>query len=115
MDNRINWQDFGPFLRSLRRGRGISQDRLAGQLGCGRTYIWRLEHGTRRPSTFMLRLLMHCVPLSASEHERLHAFEQLRRTDRVRELIEQEREDMSQKVSEGTPTGAGSVSYRSGE
>ena len=83
MEDRINWQDFGPFLRRLRRSRGISQDCLARQLGCDRTYIWRLERGTRHPSTFMLRLLMHCVPLSVSEHEWLRTFEQLRQTDRA--------------------------------
>ena len=91
MEDHINWQDFGPFLRHLRRSRGISQDRLARQLGCDRTYIWRLERGARHPSTFMLRLLMHCVPLSASEREWLRAFEHLRQTDRAVELIEQER------------------------
>lgn len=63
----------------------------------------------------MLRLLMHCVPPSASEHEWLHAFEQLRRTDRACELIEQEREGTSWMVDGSIATGGDTVSNRNGD
>jgi transcriptional regulator with XRE-family HTH domain len=71
------WQDFGPFLRRVRQRRGLSQQKIADALGCHRIYIWRLEHGTRHPSRFLLRLLSYTCPLNPSEQHDLAAFEEL--------------------------------------
>jgi transcriptional regulator with XRE-family HTH domain len=74
----VTWEDFGAFLRHVRRRQGVSQDRLAAGLGCHRTYIWRLESGHRRPSRFFLRLLMRTYPLTTGEQRLLMEFEHLR-------------------------------------
>lgn len=75
---RIAWDTFGEFLRRMRRRRGLSQEALCKLLNCHRTYIYRLEHGDRRPSRVFLRLLVGaCIP-SAEELAALRGFERLR-------------------------------------
>lgn len=72
------WQDFGGFLRRMRQRRGLSQERLAEQLGCHRTYIWRLEHCHNRPSNVFLHNLKMTFELSSQETTLLAGFEYLR-------------------------------------
>lgn len=78
MDQTVAWQDFGFFLRKLRRRRGISQENLALMLGCHRTYIWRLEHGRNRPSRIFLHNLKLTFDLAPAEVALFLLFEQLR-------------------------------------
>lgn len=76
---RITWQDFSLFLRTVRLKQGLSQERLAKLLGCDRTYIWRLENrNDRRPSRVFLRHLAGTCTLSRSEMAQLAGFESLR-------------------------------------
>lgn len=74
----VAWQDFGPFLRKLRKRRGISQENLALMLGCHRTYIWRLEHGRNHPSSMFLHNLKLTCQLAPAEIPLFALFEQLR-------------------------------------
>lgn len=73
----LTWQDFGAFLQQVRGEQGMSQERLAAHLNCHRTYVYRLEHGARRPSKTFLRLILHAMPLSAANIRRLQGFEYL--------------------------------------
>lgn len=44
------FQRFNPSLfRAIRESRGLSQQRLAEELGVSRLTVWRYEAGTRRP------------------------------------------------------------------
>jgi transcriptional regulator with XRE-family HTH domain len=81
----LTWTEFGGFLARMRRSRGLSQERLAEQLGCHRTYIWRLEHGRNRPSSVFLHGLKATYKLSPQECDLLNGFEylRLRRLDRL--------------------------------
>ena len=74
----ILWSDFGPFLKRLRVRLGISQERLAAQLGCDRTYIWRLEHGRNHPSRIFLHDLEQTIVLTAQEAAALERFVSMR-------------------------------------
>lgn len=74
----VSWSDFGPFLKRLRMRRGISQQRLAAQLDCDRTYIWRLEHGRNHPSRIFLRSLGQTCALAVEEAAALASFVSLR-------------------------------------
>jgi transcriptional regulator with XRE-family HTH domain len=76
---RVTWEDFGPCLRQLRTRHGLSQERLALQLGCHRIHIYRLEHGARHPSRVLLRALRHTplLMLTSADCERLGQFELL--------------------------------------
>lgn len=74
----VTWQEFGPFLRRIRRRRGISQEALAQMLKCHRTYIWRLEHGRNRPSSIFLHNLRMTITLAPQEVEAFNEFEILR-------------------------------------
>ena len=50
-------QSFGAVLREARRGRGVTQERLAEAVGVDRTYISMLERGVHQPSlSVFLRL-----------------------------------------------------------
>lgn len=73
----MRWRDFGPFLQRVRRRRGISQATLAAHIGCGRTYIWRLEKGRNRPSRMLLNSLALAYPLTAEETVLLCVFRQM--------------------------------------
>ena len=73
----ITWDDFGPWLSRLRRRRGLSQQRLAAQLGCDRITIWRYENG-KRPSKLMLRDIERVAKLSVREARWLAGFIELR-------------------------------------
>lgn len=72
------WKDFGPLLRSIRKARELSQDRLADALGCNRTHIWRLEHGQAHPSRMFLRSLELLWVLTPDETRALGVFKTLR-------------------------------------
>lgn len=76
---RITWDDFGPFLRRIRKNHCISQEHLARHLGCHRVHIYRLEHGSRHPSKVLLRLLRHVPPLALTlaDSQQLDLFELL--------------------------------------
>lgn len=73
-----SWSDFGAFLQRVRRKRGISQERLAQAIGCGRIHIWRLEHGETRPSRILMQNLRMVCQLSPDETSLLDAFARLR-------------------------------------
>lgn len=45
---------FGPRLRESRKAEGLSQMKLANELGLNHSYINRLESGERLPSTELL-------------------------------------------------------------
>lgn len=77
MAQRVSWDDFGPFLVSQRRRRGLSQDRLAAVLGCHRTTIWRVEKGKERPTLLFLRGIERVGTLAERELELLSMFCQL--------------------------------------
>src|SRR5271165_3878226 len=62
-----SWQEFPHFLRRIRTRQGLSQEKLAAILGCGREHIWRLEHGQRVPSRQLLFLLARSCPLTETE------------------------------------------------
>lgn len=76
------WSMFSAFLRETRRRHGLTQESLAELLGCQRIHIWRLEHGKRRPSITLLRLLATTLPLTIEERGMLGQLEQLRRYER---------------------------------
>ena len=44
----------GARLKELRRARGLSQEELADQAGCHRTYVGMIERGEGNPSLEML-------------------------------------------------------------
>jgi transcriptional regulator with XRE-family HTH domain len=58
---------------------GLSQERLALQLGCHRIHVYRLEHGSRHPSRVLLRALRHTplLNLAAADYDWLGHFELL--------------------------------------
>jgi transcriptional regulator with XRE-family HTH domain len=62
---------FGPLLGQLRRRHGLSQEDLADQLGCKRTYISQLERNLKIPSTVHLQRLAHALTLASHEAEAL--------------------------------------------
>jgi transcriptional regulator with XRE-family HTH domain len=57
----------GEKLLALRRAHGLSQARLAGMARLAPYTIWRIEHGTRRPSERTLRLLSTALTLLTGE------------------------------------------------
>jgi transcriptional regulator with XRE-family HTH domain len=57
----------GEKVRALRRAHGISQSRLAGAARLAPYTVWRIEHGTRRPSGRSLRLLSAAFTLLTGE------------------------------------------------
>ena len=80
----MNWSEFGAALRSIRLRLGLTQQSLAVALGCQRIHIWRLEHGKRRPSITLLRLIAATLSLTSDEQVVLGAYERLIRTQRDR-------------------------------
>ena len=58
MQTAFTWRDFSTYLRQVRLQKGLTQEALALQLGCTALHVSRLEHGKRRPSKVMLRLLL---------------------------------------------------------
>lgn len=77
----VTWEEFGLFLRRLRRRRGLSQERLAALLGCHRITVWRMEKGDERPSVLFLRGIERVARIAGlAEHEAhlLAAFIELR-------------------------------------
>jgi transcriptional regulator with XRE-family HTH domain len=71
------WHDFAHYLKRTRLRAGLSQEQLAEQLGVSRIHIWRLEHGTRRPSKLLLRAIAAHLPPSQSGAQLMSAFEGL--------------------------------------
>jgi transcriptional regulator with XRE-family HTH domain len=59
-------QVFGRVLQQLRRERGLSQERLAEESGCHRTYISLLERGRYSPSLTMLFQLASALNVTPS-------------------------------------------------
>jgi transcriptional regulator with XRE-family HTH domain len=80
----MSWSEFGAALRSIRLRLGLTQQSLAAALGCQRIHIWRLEHGKRRPSITLLRLIAATLPITPDERLVLSAYERLIRTQRDR-------------------------------
>lgn len=74
----VTWEDFGPFLRRLRRRRGLSQERFAELLGCHRITVWRIEKGQECPSLLVLRGIERVIGLGEGEERWLTAFLELR-------------------------------------
>lgn len=58
---------FGITLRTMREARKVSQYRLAQEAGLDRSYLSRLEDGTRQPSRATVMAL--AVALELSDHE----------------------------------------------
>jgi len=60
-------QVFGRVLQQLRRARRLSQEKLAEESGCHRTYISLLERGRYSPSLTMLFQLAEALDLNPSD------------------------------------------------
>jgi transcriptional regulator with XRE-family HTH domain len=58
---------FGERLRSLRKGRGMTQVELADYLGLRRTYVSDLERGKRNVSLMTLEIIARGFGLSVSK------------------------------------------------
>jgi len=69
MDEQRLREVFGQELRKARNAVGISQEKLALQIGLDRTYISMLERGLRQPTLTTIFLL--CPPLNISSVEML--------------------------------------------
>ena len=69
MDEQRLKEVFGQVLRKARNAAGISQEKLALQVGLDRTYISMLERGLRQPTLTTIFLL--CPPLNLSSVEML--------------------------------------------
>ena len=69
MDEQRLRKVFGQELRKARNAVGISQEKLALQIGLDRTYISMLERGLRQPTLTTIFLL--CPPLNLSSVEML--------------------------------------------
>ena len=60
--------EFGPVLRQLREGEGLTQEQLAYRVGHNTpSYIGFLETGTRHPSLHMVLRLAHALGVKPSE------------------------------------------------
>lgn len=62
---------FGPLLGQIRRHHELSQDELANQLGCRRTYISQLERNLKIPSNTHLNHLIETLRLAPNEANEL--------------------------------------------
>jgi transcriptional regulator with XRE-family HTH domain/Tol biopolymer transport system component len=58
---------FGTWLRERRRGLDLTQEKLAGLVGCSRDLIKKLELGQRRPSRQMAELIAEALDLPLKE------------------------------------------------
>ena len=65
MDEQRLKNAFGQELRKARKAVGISQEKLALQVGLDRTYISMLERGLRQPSLTTIFLLSPALGLSS--------------------------------------------------
>lgn len=54
-------------IRELRRARGLSQEELADQAGCHRTYIGMLERGEGNPSLSVLTSIAEALDIEVAE------------------------------------------------
>jgi predicted ATPase/DNA-binding CsgD family transcriptional regulator/DNA-binding XRE family transcriptional regulator len=62
---------FGMWLRQRRRGLGLSQQELAGQVGCSAALIRKIEVDERRPSRQIAELLIQRVRMAGDDTEAL--------------------------------------------
>ena len=60
-------QSFGAVLREARRGRGVTQERLAEAVGVDRTYISMLERGVHQPSLSVFLRLADALGVAPEE------------------------------------------------
>jgi predicted ATPase/DNA-binding XRE family transcriptional regulator len=60
---------FGHWMRHRRRELDLTQDALAGQVGCARITIRKLEDGQLRPSKELARLILERLGISPEERE----------------------------------------------
>ena len=67
MDEQRLREVFGQELRKARNAVGISQEKLALQVGLDRTYISMLERGLRQPTLTTIFLLCPALNLSSVE------------------------------------------------
>ena len=58
---------FGERVRSLRKERGISQEKFAELCGLDRTYISGIERGTRNVSLINIETISHALGISKSD------------------------------------------------
>ena len=65
MDSTNISQIFGKVLRRFRSERGITQEELAFQAGVDRTFVYRLESGTRQPTITTLISMSRALGVSA--------------------------------------------------
>ena len=65
MDEQRVKDAFGKELRNARKAVGVSQEKLALQVGLDRTYISMLERGLRQPSLTTIFLLAPALGLSS--------------------------------------------------
>ena len=65
MDEQRLKEIFGQELRKARKAVGISQEKLALQVGLDRTYISMLERGLRQPSLTTIFLLSPAIGITS--------------------------------------------------
>ncbi len=58
---------FGLWLREHRRARDMTQQELAGQIGCSDSTLRKFEAGTRRPSKQIVERLLQFFSISHNE------------------------------------------------
>ena len=66
-EDRRALREFGTRVRELRRGRGLSQEGLAEQVGLHRTYIGSVERGERNISLVNILMLAATLDVDAGE------------------------------------------------
>src|SRR5689334_5332278 len=63
----VNDPTFGPWLRTQRRARDLTQEKLARQVGCSSDLIAKIEAGQRRPSRQVAELLATALDIAAAD------------------------------------------------
>jgi transcriptional regulator with XRE-family HTH domain len=64
---KLNNQSFGRVLKSIRNGKGVSQEKLAELSGLDRSFVSLLERGLRQPSMETLFLIGDALEIRPSE------------------------------------------------
>lgn len=75
--------DFGRWLKQRRKALDITQEALAGRIGCAAVTLYKIEAGERRPSRQIAELLAGQLNIPAVDTDQFVAF--ARRTDAVTE------------------------------
>ena len=67
MDKKITLKQFGKGLREIRLEKGLTQEKLAFDIECDRTYISMIERGLRNPSLFVIFKIANAMEIKMSE------------------------------------------------